>query len=149
MRSLPHRRNPWFNPPMKPTFAVKLVPSPQQVASFLATMARFNGACDVIAAVAFRERCANRIAPQQLVYYDIRARFGLPAQLTIRAIAKVVDAYKRDKTRQPRFRPHGAIPYDQRIMSWRGIEAVSLLTLNGRQIIPVKLGSDNRSNSLR
>lgn len=125
---------------MKQTLAVKLAPSPAQSTSFLTTMERFNAACDAIAAVAFRERCANKIALQKLVYYDIRARFGLPAQLTIRAISKVVEAYKRDKNRRPRFRPHGAVPYDQRIMSWRGIEAVSLLTLDGRQIVPVKLG---------
>jgi putative transposase len=125
---------------MKQTLAVKLAPSPEQASSLLATMERFNAACDAIAAVAFRERCANKVLLQKLVYYEVRERFGLSAQLTIRAIGKVVDAYKRDKTRQPHFRPRGAVPYDERIMAWKGIEAVSLLTLDGRQIVPVRLG---------
>jgi IS605 OrfB family transposase len=126
---------------VKQTLAVKLAPTPDQHAALLATTERFNAACDAIADVAFRERCANKVLLQQVVYYDIRARFGLSAQLTVRAIAKVVEAYKRDKTRQPRFRSHGAVPYDERIMSWKGIERVSLLTLTGRVILPVRFGA--------
>ncbi len=80
-------------------------------------MERFNSACDGIAEVAFREKTANKLRLQRLVYGEIRARFGLSSQLAIRAISKVCEAYKRDKTIRPRFRPHGAVPYDQRIMS--------------------------------
>jgi IS605 OrfB family transposase len=125
---------------MKQTLAVTLAPTPDQAASLLATMERFNAACDAIALVAFRERCANKIDLQKLVYYAIRERFGLSSQMTVRAIAKVVEAYKRDPARPPCFRPHGALPYDERIMSWKGPEAVSLLTLAGRMLIPVRLG---------
>ncbi|HEX2516771.1 MAG TPA: transposase, partial [Chloroflexota bacterium] len=102
---------------------------------------RFNAACDFLAGVAFRERCANKVVLQRLAYYDARARFGLAAQLTIRAIGKVVEAYKRDRRVRPRFRPHGAVPYDQRILSWRGPAAVSLLTLGGREVVPLRLGA--------
>ena len=35
---------------MKQTLAVKLAPSPDQTASLMATMERFNAACDAIAA---------------------------------------------------------------------------------------------------
>lgn len=119
---------------------VKLAPSAEQAAALLATMERFHTACDAIAEVAFAERCANKVELQKLVYYDIRERFGLSSQLTVRAISKVVEAFKRDKTIRPRFRLHGAVPYDQRIMSWKGVEAVSLLTLDGRQVIPTRLG---------
>lgn len=126
---------------VKQTLAVKLAPMPDQHAALLATMERFNAACDWLASVAFRERCANKIELQKLAYYEARATFGLASQLTIRAIGKTVEAYKRDKAIQPRFKPHGAIPYDQRIMSWRGIEAVSLLTLSGRVIVPIRFGA--------
>lgn len=126
---------------MKQTLAVKLAPAPDQHAALLAMMERFNAACDWLAGIAFRERMANKIELQKLVYYEARERFGLASQLTIRAIGKTVEAYKRDKTIQPRFKPHGAIPYDQRIMSWRGIEAVSLLTLSGRVVVPIRFGA--------
>src|SRR5918911_4039308 len=121
------------------TLPVKLVPSAEQVASLLATVERFNAACDWLGGVAFRERCANKVVLQKLAYYDVRARFGLAAQLSIRAISKTVEAYKRDRTIRPRFRPHGAVPYDERIMSWKGLEHVSLLGLDGRVLVPVVL----------
>jgi transposase len=60
--------------------------------------------------------------------------------MTIRAIAKTVEAYKRDKSIKPKFKPTGAMIYDQRILSWRGLEAVSILTLKGRMIIPIRIG---------
>lgn len=125
---------------MKLTLPVKLAPSAEQHAALLATMERFNQACDAIALVAFAQACANKIDLQKIVYYPTRERFGLSAQMTVRAIGKVVEVYKRDKTICPRFRPHGAVPYDQRIMAWKGIEAVSLLTLTGRVAVPVRFG---------
>ena len=125
---------------MNLTLMIKLQPTPEQVTALLETMERFNVACDAIAEVAFRERTANKIRLQQIVYHDIRKRFNLPAQLTVRAISKVAEAYKRDKSKQPRFQPHGAIVYDQRVLSWKGLDRVSILTLQGRQIIPIIFG---------
>lgn len=121
--------------------ALKLAPNTEQHAALLATLERFNAACNAIAEVAFRERLANKIALQKLVYYDTRERFVLSSQMTVRAIAKVVEAYKRDRSIRPAFRPHGALTYDQRIMGWKGLEAVSLLTLDGRQVIPIRFGT--------
>lgn len=118
------------------TMQVKLLPSPEQAAALLRTMERFNAACDSIAEVAYAHRCANKVELQKLVYADTRSRFGLSAQMTIRAIAKVTEVYKRDKTIRPRFRPHGAIVYDQRILSWKGPDRVSILTLDGREVMP-------------
>src|SRR5713226_2426376 len=120
---------------MKLSLAMKLAPSPEQHAALLATLERFNAACDAIAEVAFCEHMANKIALHKIVYYDVRERFGLSSQMTVRAIAKMVDAYKRDKTVQPTFRPHGALTYDERIMSWKDVEHVSLLALDGRQVV--------------
>src|SRR6266851_2542372 len=125
---------------MKLTLAIKLAPGPEQHAALLGTLERFNAACNAIAEVAFREHLANKIALQKIVYYDIRARFGLSSQMTVRAIAKVVDAYKRDTTIKPFFRPHGALTYDERIMSWKGPEQVSVLALNGRQLVACRFG---------
>ena len=126
---------------MNLTMQVKLLPSPEQAASLLATMERFNAACDALAAVAFKHRCANKVELQKLAYADIRRDFGLSAQMTVRAIAKVCEVYKRDKSIQPKFRPHGAIVYDQRILSWKGPDRVSILTLAGRQLMPWVAGA--------
>lgn len=121
---------------MKLTLQVKLQPTPEQSAKLLRTMERFNAACDFIARIAFEHRCANKVELQRLAYHQVRETFGLSAQMTIRALGKVVEVYKRDKGIRPEFRPHGAIVYDPRILSWKGPDRVSLLTLDGREIMP-------------
>ena len=117
---------------MNLTLMVKLQPTLEQAAALLETMERFNAACNAVAEVAFREQTANKIRLQKLVYYDIRERFGLPAQMAVRVISKVAEAYKRDRAKKPSFRLRGAIVYDQRVLSWKGLDRVSILTLRGR-----------------
>lgn len=125
---------------MLQTLMVKLDTYEEQHNALLETMHRFNEACNYIAVIAFEKGTANKIELQKVVYYDVRDEFKLSAQLTIRAIAKVSEAYKRDRTIKPEFRPDGAIVYDQRILSWRKLEAVSIVTIGGRQIIPLRFG---------
>ncbi|MEU6997351.1 transposase [Nonomuraea sp. NPDC046570] len=119
------------------TEMLKLAPSPEQAEALLATMRACNAAANRVAEVAFDHRTANKVAVQKLVYVHLRHEFGLSAQMAVRSIAKACEAYKRDKTIKPAFRATGAIAYDQRIMSWKGSEAVSLLTLTGRVVVPV------------
>jgi IS605 OrfB family transposase len=119
------------------TLTVKLQPNPDQAQSLLETMERFNAACNAIAETAFRERTASQVKLHRLLYRDVRARFGLSAQMAVRAIGKVVEVYKRDKSIPPTFRPHGAIVYDDRLLSWKGLDRVSILTVNGRMVVPV------------
>jgi len=125
---------------MKQTLMVKLAPTPEQHDLLLETMERFNEACNHIAEVAFEKRLANKWALHRLVYYDMREKFGLSAQMAVRAISKVVEAYKRDKKIKPVFEPHGAIVYDQRILSWKGLDRVSILSLRGRLLVPISIG---------
>ena len=129
---------------MKLTLQIKLLPDADQHAALLKTMGVFNDACNFISEVAFREQCTSKFSLQKLVYADVRAQFGLSAQLTILAVHKVVDAYKRDKTIQPQFRPTGATIYDQRVLSFKGLEAVSILTMDRRLTIPMQMGEYQR-----
>ncbi|MBI0584838.1 MAG: transposase [Methanomassiliicoccus sp.] len=118
------------------THKLKLLPNEEQKNALMEVVERFNGACNFVAAAAFRIRSANKIRLQKEVYYAVRERYGLPAQMAIRAIAKVCEAYKRDKGRKPQFNKYGAVVYDQRILSWKGHDLVSLVTLSGRTVIP-------------
>jgi predicted transposase len=111
---------------------VKLVPTPEHHAALLRTLAAVNAARTASAAVAFEQHLANTIELQKLVYYDIRQRVGLSSQMAIRAIAKVAEAYTRDKPIKPSVRPHGAMVYDERIANCPTADRVSLLTLDGR-----------------
>ena len=119
---------------------VKLDTSKEQHSAILETMHRFNEACNYIANIAFKMGTANKMEIQKVVYYDVRDKFKLSAQLTIRAIAKVSEVYKRDRTIKPKFKPTGAIVYDQRILSFRKLEAISILTNSGRLVIPIRIG---------
>jgi len=125
---------------MKLTLLIKLVPTPEQHQALLETMERFNEACNDISKIAFKNRTANKIRLQKIVYYRIRKQYGLSAQMTVRAISKVCEAFKRDKSKLCKFKPHGAMIYDPRILSWKGLDRVSILTLNGREIIPIQIG---------
>ncbi len=125
---------------MKQTMLLKLAPSPAQHAALLETMHAFNDACNVIAETAYAEQLGNKFKLQKLVYADIRKRFKLSSQLAIRAISKTADSYKRDKSIKPTFRREGAITYDERVMSFKGLNEVSLLTLQGRVLVPFRIG---------
>ena len=129
---------------MKTVLQIKLLPDDIQHAALRETMRAFNEACNFIAEVAFREQCASKFVLQKQVYDPVRKQFGLSAQLTIRAIAKVVEAYKRDKSKQCFFKPTGAVVYDQRILSFKGLEAASILTLQGRLTIAMQMGDYQR-----
>ncbi len=126
---------------MKLTLLVKLAPTPEQHQALLETMEKFNEACNDIAKVAYHNETANKIRLQKIVYYRIREEYGLSSQMTVRAISKVCEAFKRDKSILCKFRPHGAMIFDPRILSWKGLDRVSILTLKGRQIIPIQIGA--------
>ncbi len=120
---------------------LKLTPTTEQHKAMLDTMHAFNKAANYVSSIAFAEKTANKFALQKLVYGELRTTYKLAAQLAIRAISKASEAYKRDKSIQPSFRPEGAIVYDQRVMSFKGLLSVSLLTLQGRVLVPFQVGS--------
>ncbi len=125
---------------MKKTLMVKLDTAKEEHTALLETMNRFNEACNYISEIAFSIKSANKIKLQQIVYHDVRERFDLSSQLAIRAISKASEVYKRDRSIKPGFRIDGAVVYDQRILSWKGLELVSILSINGRLKIPVMMG---------
>jgi predicted transposase len=130
---------------MKQTMLLKLVPAPEQAAALLETLHAVNAACTYAAEIAFTTRTGNKFELQKLVYATLRVDYHLPAQLAIRAISKAVDAYKRDKRIQPTFKPEGAIAFDERVMAFKGLTTVSLLTLRGRVLVPYRFGQYQRA----
>ncbi len=98
-------------------------------------METFNAACSDISNEAYKSKTYNKIELQHRVYYRIREQYKLPAQLAIRAIGKVAESYRAERLRLHIFDPRGAMVYDQRIMSLRGFDRVSLTTIEGRETI--------------
>lgn len=129
---------------MKLTLQVQVLPDADDAARLRATIERFNEAANWLAGRAFEARSANKVELQKQHYYELRERFGLSAQMAVRCIARTCDAYKRDKNVRPTFRPHAAMPFDQRMMSFKGPDRVSLLSLEGRVICPFVMGRYQR-----
>ena len=129
---------------MQLTVQLHLQPDDPAKKALLATMERFNEAANWVGGELFTAQIANKIEAQNLLYKDVRAKFDLSAQMAILCIHRVCEAFKRDKTIRPTFRPHAAITYDIRIMSFKGIDRVSLLTLSGRVVVPFVAGKYQR-----
>ncbi len=89
---------------MKLTLQLQLLPDAAQKADLLATMERFNEAASFAAAQGFAARVFGQVSIHQLCYRAIRQRFGLSAQMAVRAIAKAVECFQRDKTLCPVFK---------------------------------------------
>ena len=73
---------------MKTTLQVKLLLSSEQHARLHETIHAFNAACTYIVGIAYEQRLALQFELQRRLYYEVHQRFGLSAQLTIRAIGK-------------------------------------------------------------
>lgn len=125
---------------MKLTLKIKLLPTIEQHNSLLETMKRFNHACNHISGIAFDTKTFSKIKLQKECYYSVREQFGLSAQMVVRAIGKVSESYKADKKTLHTFNETGAMIYDERILSFKGLEIASLLTLCGRIEVPMILG---------
>ena len=131
------------------TVSIRLAPSVEQAKALAEVRRTFAEACNRVSLVAAEQRVWNRVVLHHLVYYDVRAASPLGSQMVCNAIKAVADAYKvrkpkRDIEVKPStFRSTASVHYDKRTYSIRG-ETVSLNTLNGRVVVPMKLGDFQR-----
>jgi predicted transposase len=122
------------------TVTCKLAPTPQQIANLDATLVAFADACNHIADVARQIHSTNKVKVQHACYREVRDRFGLSANLAIRAIARVCAALKVQTKAHATFDPT-SIDYDQRIFSFREWDWTFSLTLvRGRERCEAVLG---------
>ena len=97
------------------------------------TLERANAACDAISDVAWENKVFKQYALHKLTYHEAKHELNLSAQVIVRCIAKVADAYKLDKESKRTFKRHGAIAFDDRILSWQtDKQVVSIWTVEGR-----------------
>ena len=129
---------------MKLTIGIQLKPDERQAKRLLATLEKANEAANAISLTAWDNRTFQKFKLQSLVYFPTKETFELTAQMVIRLIAKVSDAYKLDKNRQRVFRKHGSIAYDDRILSYKA-DKVSIWTLKGREQIPFVCGEKQQA----
>ena len=122
------------------TLKIKLITTDEQHRRLLKTMERFNEACEFISDFAWTNKTFGKILIQKHLYREIRDKFTLSAQMTVRAVGKVSESYQTERSCKHTFNPHGAMIYDQRILSFKSLETCSILTLDGRETINVAYG---------
>jgi IS605 OrfB family transposase len=127
---------------MKLTATIKLQPTEEQRDLLYATLKQANEACNYISERVWQSQQFGRVPTHRATYTTLRVEFKLGAQLAVRCIGKVVDAYKLDRKTLRQFGKLGAVPYDSRILNYRmGEQTVSIWLLGGRQTIPFVTGA--------
>jgi putative transposase len=132
---------------------VRLLPTPEQAAALEATLHACNEAASWVSEVAFARGEFRNFPLRKHTYDSGKSRWGLGAQAAQHVIKKTCDAYTTLKanlragnlgrpgsTRYRRaaekpvvFRPQGAQPYDDRMLSWQiPGRTVSIWTTGGR-----------------
>lgn len=129
---------------MKLVANLKLKPIPAQERDLRLTLERCNKACNWISEHAWETQTFGQYALHKRCYQEARSRFELSAQVTVRCISKVADAYKRDQKTKRTFRKHSAQPYDDRIFRFLCDERVSIWLLSGREKIRYVCGDHQR-----
>ncbi|MGW3562356.1 RNA-guided endonuclease InsQ/TnpB family protein [Streptomyces sp. NPDC000941] len=138
---------------MKLVVRVKLLPTPVQAAALEATLHACNEAATWVSSVAFEKDVKRNFALRELTYGEVKQRWGLGAQAAQHVIKKTCDAYTtltanlkagnlgkpwskryRQAVGKPvAFRPDGAQPFDDRMLSWQiDQRTVSVWTVSGR-----------------
>ena len=132
---------------MKLVASVRLLAPPEDSDLLRATLETCNAACDWLAGEAHRTKTSRQFDLHRLGYAELRARFGLAAQVAVRCVGKVADSLKAgDRKARRTFRRHAAQPFDERIFRFLpGEDAVSIWTLGGRRRIPFACGDRQRA----
>ena len=128
------------------TVQCKLSPTYSQAEEIEDTLKAFADACNWIDQNT-PAKLTNKVRIQGLVYQDVRTKFGLSANLAIRAINRVAANRKtalKNRSKVKNFKPT-SIDYDARIFAFREKdEEVSVTLLKSRQRIKLVLGEYQR-----
>jgi IS605 OrfB family transposase len=121
------------------TIVCKLNPSEEVVKKIDTTLEMFSAACNY-ANQTVKPTTTSKTSIQSQVYQTIREKFGLSANLAVRACARVGanrKTAKKDKKPVKTFKPTSA-DYDARIFAFREKDwSVSLTLVGGREHIPI------------
>jgi putative transposase len=128
------------------TLVCKLNPNPKQAEEIELVLKAFADACNY-ANQKVKVQITSKTTIQNMVYNEIRVLFGLSANLTVRACARVGANRKTAKLKDKQvltFKPTSA-DYDARIFSFLEKDwTVSLTLMNGREHIKIDAGNYQR-----
>lgn len=125
---------------MKLVVRIKLLPDVGQAELLLAYMKIFNAAASHAARVGFEAKVFSQPSIHARCYRELRETYSVSAQTAVRAIGKTVECFAQNKNQQPVFKSLGAVTYDQRNLSFKGIDRVSMTVATGRILVPYVVG---------
>jgi putative transposase len=124
---------------------LKLRVTEESAAALVDTFDRFNALCNRLSHIAWETKTFRAYDLHHATYHTLRAEFGLPSQLTVRAIAKVAESYKTDRSTKHVFGPRSAVVYDARCFKLKNLSSVSLSTVRGRRRFVMAHGGKQRA----
>ena len=115
------------------TMKIQLLTDNQHHENLTEVMSRFNRLCNRISEIGFRTNThssTSRLSKE--CYHLVRQEYAAPAQMVVRAIGKVIDAYKTGFKGEMKFGEHTSVVYDTRSLTFRWMNHISISTFDGR-----------------
>lgn len=125
---------------------IRLLATSDQTTQLLTTLEAANALCNTISDHAWRCQTFGHYALHQALYHQCRQQTNLSAQIVVRCLARVADAYRLDRQQPQHFAAHSPITYDDRALSWASEPTVSIWAVGGRQRIPYACGTVERDH---
>lgn len=128
------------------TVRCKLEVNAETAPILLETLEKFAHACNDILRISQENGTTNKVRLQHLCYYEIKERYGLVANMVIRAIARVAEASKKKRmhSRPRTFKPT-SMSLDRDLFRFiEKTESVSLATVQGRVKLRLDIGNFQR-----
>lgn len=82
-------------------------------------MREFSKACNLISLVASEQKLHRRYDIHHATYKQVREQTSLPSQHVINAIAKVAEAFTRDRKKQHKFKQTSSVRFDARTLTFK------------------------------
>jgi len=118
----------------------KLDPTESDRIKLNQTMQDFNALCNDISPVAFNLGTANILEITKACYKPMRTKYAnMASQLIVRAIARVAGTLAQNKNVLPRFHPEDSVILDSKLLTFKYLDEVSIMTIEGRIRIPFSL----------
>ena len=105
------------------------------------TLNRFACACNDILKVSIENDTTNKVRLQHLCYKEIKKKYSLPANLVIRAIARV--AVKRKGRKKAKFFKATSLDLDQRVFSFKEKDMTVSISSHAGRLKGIKLSIGN------
>jgi len=131
---------------MKLSLKVKLLPDNNQIELLKKTIITYNQARNYVSKIAFENKTTSVVRIHHLTYYDIRSKFGLASQMSVRVITDVSRSCRKDKTKQIEFKDFSSITFDDNNFSWKKDSFISIYLMNGREKIKYIVSEYQKEN---